>query len=333
MPVEQILSAAGQASFSDIVSTFFDILQYPAVTLLVAMLLEIVLPIKNTLKPAALIPLFSKMASKVNREDNQPGQNVFSSIFLPFFVLSIALFALFTIKICLISHTLAALILLPLLLDSKSALKTALEVKRKLDADDKNTARGILQKVMLRDCSKLSELGINKALCEMVSLKLFINWFAVMVWYMIFDLEGAVIMQTVSVLSRAYSHKIKKNEVFGLFTYKLEQTLLIPPAIVFLILMLLSAHAFRIVICIKRHIKFYPSFISSLVSDIMGGYADTSLGGPRVYEGNLIRITKVGTANEPTAKSPLKIYNKIRFTGILFTCICVLIKIFVYTAG
>ena len=48
MEVEQILNAASEASFGDVLSTFFDILQYPAVTLLTAMLLEIILPINAT---------------------------------------------------------------------------------------------------------------------------------------------------------------------------------------------------------------------------------------------------------------------------------------------
>ena len=40
MPVEQILNAAKEVSISDFFATFFSILQYPAVTLLTAMLLD-----------------------------------------------------------------------------------------------------------------------------------------------------------------------------------------------------------------------------------------------------------------------------------------------------
>ena len=54
MPVEQYLEVAQNTSFKDVLVTFFTILQYPAITLFTAMLLEIVLPIGNNLRLQAL---------------------------------------------------------------------------------------------------------------------------------------------------------------------------------------------------------------------------------------------------------------------------------------
>ena len=87
MPVEQIINAAKEASFLDVLSTFFSILEYPAITLLTAMLLEIILPIGKTLRISSLKPFFENISRKVNKEENSEAQIVFSSIFLPFFII------------------------------------------------------------------------------------------------------------------------------------------------------------------------------------------------------------------------------------------------------
>ena len=103
MPVEQILNAAKEVSISDFFATFFSILQYPAVTLLTAMLLEIILPINASWRLSNLAPLFSKLAKKVNRQENSLGQTIFSSVFLPFFLLCIAIFTILLLRFC-INH-------------------------------------------------------------------------------------------------------------------------------------------------------------------------------------------------------------------------------------
>lgn len=63
---------------------------------------------------------------------------------------------------------------------------------------------------MLRDCSKLSLMGVCKANSEAVAVGLFANWFSVMVWYMLLGIEGALIMQMVAVMNRSLA--LKKRE-------------------------------------------------------------------------------------------------------------------------
>ena len=86
MEVENLFVNANQASFADYLSTFFNLLEYPSVVLLLAVLLEIVLPLGSSWRLSALKPLFAMMARKVNRDGNSLGQKVFSSVFLPHFI-------------------------------------------------------------------------------------------------------------------------------------------------------------------------------------------------------------------------------------------------------
>lgn len=333
MPFEQILNAAKDVSVSDFFATFFSILEYPAVTLLTAMLLEIVLPINASWRLSSLSPLFSKLAKKVNRQENSLGQTVFSSVFLPFFLLCIAIFTILLLRFCINHDTIVSLLILPFLLESKPVLKTTLLIKRALEHDDKDLAKKYLQKIMLRDCSKLSLMGICKANSEAVAVGLFVNWFSVLVWYMLLGIEGALIMQMVAVMNRSFSFKEKRTQTFGVFIYKFEQILLIPSLIVYMLTMIFSVHIVRIYKNIISHLKILPNPVTSLVIDTLGSYANVSLGGPRYYEDKLVRLARIGGKNEPNQFSPLKIYNKLRFSGILFVCFCVVVRIFVYSAS
>ncbi|MGN1281379.1 MAG: cobalamin biosynthesis protein [Succinivibrio sp.] len=331
MPVEQIFEAAKEASAFDILSTFISIIQYPALTLLLAMLLEIVLPIKDSMRLSRLSPLFSAMARRVNRAENTLGQNVFSSVFLPFFILCISIFTVLLLRFIIGSDTVVSLMLLPFLLESKPLLKRTLEIRRQMSEGNKNRARKELENIVLRKCSNLSSLGIYKANCEAVSVGLFINWFSVMVWYMLLGIEGAVIMQTVSVMTRSFSHKEQRNEMFGSFVYRFEQALIIPSLIAFSLMMFASIGIIRIIRNLRNNTKSFTGSVSCVVLELCGSYANISLGGPRYYEDRLVRLPKFGGQHDADMKSPIKIYNKIRFSGILFVCACVLVKIFINT--
>lgn len=327
MPVEQIIDAAKEASIKDLFFAFVSILEYPAVILFTAMVVELILPTKKKWCLSGMAPLFSKAAAKVNRPENAISQTVFSGIFLPIATVTSFVLTLELLRFCVSSDVILSLILLPILLESKGTLYQMFSVKREIDNKNIESARAVLQQFMKRDCMTLSDMGICKALCEYTAMRMFINWFSIMVWYMILDLEGALVMQLVAVMNNSFNFKEKKNEVFGSFIYKLEQSLLFPVLIVFIPLMLCSFSAIRILKHLKQHITEYTSFISSPVLDLLGSYANISLGGPRLYNGSKIRLTRIGGANDPDSRSALRLYNKIRFVGVMFVCLCVIQKI------
>lgn len=331
MPVEQIINAAKEASFLDVLSTFFSILEYPAITLLTAMLLEIILPIGKTLRISSLKPFFENISRKVNKEENSEAQIIFSSVFLPFFIIIIAILIVFFLKFAVNYDVIVSLLLLPFLLESKPILMTTLSVKHSLEEQNKDEAKKNLQEIMVRDCSKLSEMGINKAMAEATSMSMFANWFCILVWYILLGLEGAVIMQLVAVMNRSFSLKEKRNENFGIFIHKVEQIMMIPPVILLFIMMMFSFSFKRIISNMKAHLQTFVNASSCAVMDMLGSFANVSLGGPRYYEGELVRLPRLGGENEPEIATPLKLYNKLRFCGILFVCICVVLRIFLYS--
>ena len=300
MPVEQIIEAAEDISFWDVLETLFAIIEFPAVTLLTAVLIEILLPISSSWKLTGLVFYFEKISRKVNKKENSTGQIIFSSIVLPFFILVVALLIAFFLRFVINYDAIVALLVLPFVMDSKYCFPTALKVKHALLDGKKDKARQQLQTIMHRDCSKLS-LGI----------------------------EGAVMMQLVAVMARAFSIKKERYVVFGAFSYKVEQIMLLPAAVCLFVMMLFSISCFRVLRNFISHITMFSSSTSGLILDWLGSYANVSLGGPRYYGTSLIRLPRFGGVNNPDIKTPLKIYNKMRFCGILFVCVCVLVSVFV----
>ncbi len=329
MPVEQIIEAAEDISFWDVLETLFAIIEFPAVTLLTAVLIEILLPISSSWKLTGLVFYFEKISRKVNKKENSTGQIIFSSIVLPFFILVVALLIAFFLRFVINYDAIVALLVLPFVMDSKYCFPTALKVKHALLDGKKDKARQQLQTIMHRDCSKLSEMGINKALSEAIGMSVFANWFSVLVWYMLLGIEGAVMMQLVAVMARAFSIKKERYVVFGAFSYKVEQIMLLPAAVCLFVMMLFSISCFRVLRNFISHITMFSSSTSGLILDWLGSYANVSLGGPRYYGTSLIRLPRFGGVNNPDIKTPLKIYNKMRFCGILFVCVCVLVSVFV----
>ncbi len=328
MAVEQIIQAAGDISFWDIVNAFFAILEFPAVTLLTVMLIEIILPISSNWKLTGLVHYFEKISKKVNKKENSSGQIFFSSIILPFFILLIAISVVFFLRFVINYDTVVTILILPFVIDSKYCLSTALKVKNSLENGKKENARKYLQTVMHRDCSKLSEMGINKAMSGALSVSTFVNWFAVLVWYMLLGIEGAVIMQLVAVMARAFSIKKTQNEVFGAFTYKVEQIMLFPAVLCLFVMMFCSLSFFRVIKNFFSHFQSFTNSASGAVLDMLGSYCNVALGGPRYYGQELVRLPKYGGTNNPEINTSLKMYNKLRFSGIFFVCVCVVISVF-----
>lgn len=327
MEVENFIKSVNNVSWPDFFSTFFSLFEYPSAVLLIAVLLEMVLPLGQSYKLSALKPLYAALSRKVNRKGYSQAQVALSGVCLPALILLVAFALVELCRFIIIYDALLSLIFLPFLLESKLAIKSIRSSSDALDAGDKNSSRRELQKLMIRDCSKLSAMGIYKAMSEHIAMSMFVNWFALLVWYLIMGVEGAVLLHTVSVMNRAFCTKEQNNRIFGAFVMRLEHFLLFPALIVFVLFMALSFFYARIIKNFIWHAKNYHDVISSVILDCMGSYTNTSLGGPRYYNGEIVRFNRLGGRNEPERKTPFKIYNKIRFTGVLFICTCVILKI------
>ncbi len=304
------------------------LLDTSGIILFIAVLIELIIPLPSAVKLIRLSSVLKMLAAKVNLASNSSSQQVFAGIMLP-----IVVFLAGGIT-ALILHALAgfdnliSLFLLPLLLSSRLPLDTAWQIHYLLRRNNKDHARRLLSQRMERDCSRLSYLGISKATCEYVIMAMVCNWFAVMLWFLIAGLEGAVIMQLCSLMAQAFSAKNKpQNKSFGMAISRAHQFMLAPIALILLLMSLLSLHPSRAITGATLGLDVHPAPVSGFIQGLIGGTFNTALGGPRAYGKQIISLKRYGGNEQPDSSSASIISMGIRRRGLFLCLFCALISL------
>ena len=249
----------------------------PSLVLALAVLIEMIIPLPKKLKLSGLSSVFASLARKVNRTGFSNQQRAFAGVMLPTLIVSVLLFLVLTLDLIAGFDLLVALVVLVLVLELRFAQEGSVQVERALREGFKDKAKGLLAPMVLRETSMLSELGIAKACAESAILRIFSGWFAVMVWFLIAGLEGAVVMQTITILAREYNYKLRGNALFGKYIFRVQQIMLALPALILVPCLLISKKPLQALHCGKEGFKVYPAAVSGFVLGAIGGALDLSL--------------------------------------------------------
>lgn len=303
------------------------ILSEPCVILLFAVLCEMLLPIPNRFKFSGLQTIFNRLAHRVNLPDSSRSQKVFAGFFLPLILLLFCLLIVLFLDLFTHGDAIIFFVIMLYLLELHLPQATAKKISEFLQYNQKEKARAELDSFVLREVNKLSSMGIAKAACEGTILRISHGWFAVMVWYFIGGVEGAVIMQSIVVMSRAFNYKLPNNYMFGQLVFIILEMMLFIPALALGFMLMFSKNPLKPWICGFEGISKYPSPVTGFILGAVGGALNISLGGPRYYFGRLYRLQKLGGTNEPDAMSVLHAMRKMRMSGWIMLIIAVLISL------
>lgn len=299
----------------------------PTLILALAIIIEMILPLPKSFKLSALKPIFVGLSRKVNRPSSSNTQRSFAGFFLSLLILLSILFLVFTLDALSGFDSLVSLVVLVWVLELKYPQDRALEVNRALHEGFKEKAKNLLSELVLRETNMLSPMGISKATCEGAILRIFSGWFSVIVWYLIAGIEGAVLMQIINLLSQSYNYKLRGNQHFGQFIFRMHQLMCAIPAALLMVFLFVSKNPVRHIAYGKEGFNLFPAPISGLVLGAIGGSLNLSLGGPRYYQGNLMRLPKIGGEHNPQEQSILYAMRKIRMCGLLLLVVSVLIDL------
>ena len=299
----------------------------PSLVLALAVLIEMLIPLPKKLKLSGLSSVFAGLARKVNRTGFSNHQRAFAGVMLPTLIVSVLLFLVLTLDLIAGFDLLVALVVLVLVLELRFAQEGSVQVERALREGFKDKAKDLLAPLVLRETAMLSELGIAKACAESAILRIFSGWFAVMVWFLIAGLEGAVVMQTITIFAREYNYTLRGNALFGKYIFRVQQIMLALPALILVPCLLVSKKPLQALHSGKEGFKVYPAAVSGFVLGAIGGALDLSLGGPRYYQGNLVRLPKVGGSNNASRESILYAMRKIRMCGLILLVCAILIDL------
>lgn len=302
------------------------LLQEPVLILILAVIFEMLLPIPLRFKFSGLQPIFHRLGHKVNLPHSSNSQRAFAGFFLPLLLLVFCEGIVLFLDIFTVSDSIITLMVMLYLLELRYPQETAVKISRTLSAN-KERARDLLYPYVLRDVSKLSSMGIAKAACESTILRIVHGWFAVMVWYFIGGIEGAVLMQCCVVMSRAFNYKLPENYLFGRIIFMLLELMLLIPALALGLMLMFSKNPLSPWIKGMQGMQVYPAPITGFILGAVGGALNLSLSGPRYYFGRLIRLPRVGGSQEPDSEAILRVMRKIRLSGILMLLIALVITI------
>lgn len=290
-----------------------------------AVIIEMFIPISRRFKIEGLSNIFKGLGRKVNRSGDGSQQRAIAGILLPSLILTILFVLIFTLDALSDFDKIITLIVMIFLLDLKYPQDQSILVHRALKEGFNDKAKSLLEPMVLRECNKLSSMGIAKACCEATILRIFSGWFSVIVWYFIAGIEGALIMQTIVVLSRNFNYKLRGNYQFGRFIFRLHQIAIFIPACFLMLMLMFSRNPMRHFSVVGDAFKQYPAPVSGMVLAAVGASLDISLGGPRYYQGNVMRLPKLGGAQDPMQDSILKAMRKVRMCGLILLILSIVI--------
>lgn len=299
------------------------LMQEPSLILVIAVLFEMLIPIPQRFKFTGVQSIFNRLAAKVNLTNTSKSQKAFAGIFMP------SIFVMFCVGVVLFLDiftgfdSIVACVVMILVLELHYPQETALQIYEPLNQQNNEKAKEQLYPFVLREVKKLSAMGIAKAASEGCILRIFNGWFAVMVWFLIGGIEGAVLMQCFAIMSRAFNYKLPNNYMFGRIVFIIFELMLSMPAFILGIVLMFSTNPLRHWSTGFKGMQTYPAPITGFVLGALGGALDTSLGGPRYYFGRLIRLPKVGGEQEPNATTILKSMRKMRICGIIMLLIAI----------
>ena len=286
-------------------------LEQPACLLVMAVILEWLLPLPLALRPSALVPLLERLAHKVNRRDHPPAQQWLAGLLTPMVVLLPALLGTWALRNLSLYTGLFDLLLLLWLLEWRPLKAEIQALQQLLRADKISMARLQLARWTRRDTSKLSKMGLSKAASEMLILRWLGQWFGVACWYLLTGIEGALAFRLVQLMAQAFTPKLPRNLLFGELTSRLYRLLALLPG--WLAALLLGAfpgggNALRAAFSQAK--QWHGSGSGALLSAMAAGFG-LSLGGPRYYLEQKVRYVRMGGSSEPDPTSPIRIRHRL----------------------
>lgn len=171
-------------------------------------LLSFCVSLPKDLNPLSVVELiFKQIAIKVNLDSRSDGYKRLASL------LSISLIYFPTIIIVSQLYNIVFqpfaidLVMLFILLSWHDKKLVYLQVSNALKSNNLAQAKFKLDAITERETKPLSLMGVNKAAIESMVLQLCASWFAVMFWYMLAGIYGAIFYRTVQVCAQQWNGK------------------------------------------------------------------------------------------------------------------------------
>lgn len=294
-----------------------------AIQLLLVIILDRYLTIPNQFHPSVFFKYLAyQLANKVNKRSisQQKIAGLCSWLLLTGLVLTASWIVLFFS----LSSWFFELVILWLMLSSRSLLSQAQLIKKNLGLGHKNLAREQLSHICLRDTAQLSSLGIIKATLEALPQRLISSYFSPLLVFGCFGIYPAVFTVVCSSLAQQWSPKRKQFEHFGRLSMAISSLLSLPAKYLFsLTLWLLFTKKISLKTP-RQQAKEWHNWGSGFVLSIYSNVLNIELGGAVIYDSIKIRRPSIGTSQPASIEKIDDSLLVIRKVQTLWTAILIL---------
>ena len=278
-----------------------------------AALLEALLPWPARFRPGATVPLLTRLGHKVYRPDGSPSQQRQAGLLALLVVWVPCAAGLWAVRNLSLSEPLFDLLFLLLMLESRPLRELAQASRALATQETLVVARLQAASWLRRETGTLSVMGLNKAVSETCVLRLVGQWAGPLLGFALAGVQGALLWRLAQLMNQAWSPKQAEFVHFGRAASALYQGLC-APAILLLALPLALTRLRQLGSKLRLALRWpYPAMggLLSLLAQSTG----CRLGGPRYYQGQLVRLPVFDEGAEPDATLPRRLLHRLLLIG------------------
>ncbi|MGY6037505.1 cobalamin biosynthesis protein CobD/CbiB [Aeromonas sp. AE23HZ002T15] len=278
-----------------------------------AALLEALLPWPARYRPGAVLPLLVRLGHRVYRPDGSPRQQFQAGMLALLVVWLPCAAGLWAVRNLSLSEPLFDLLFLLLMLESRPLRELARATRALASQETLVVARLQAAPWLKRETSALSVMGLTKAVSETSALRLVGQWAGPLLGFALAGVQGALLWRLAQLMNQAWSPKQREFAHFGRAATALYQGLC-APVIVLLALPLCMSQLRQLGSRLRLALPWpYPAMGCLLA--LAARATNARLGGPRYYQGQLVRFPVLGDGAEPDAGLPLRLLNRLQLIG------------------
>ena len=296
-----------------------------------AALLEALLPWPARFRPGATVPLLTRLGHKVYRPDGSPSQQRQAGLLALLVVWVPCAAGLWAVRNLSLSEPLFDLLFLLLMLESRPLRELAQASRALATLETLVVARLQAASWLRRETGALSVMGLNKAVSETCVLRLVGQWAGPLLGFALAGVQGALLWRLAQLMNQAWSPKQAEFVHFGRAASALYQGLC-APAILLLALPLALTRLRQLGGKLRLALRWpYPAMggLLSLLAQSTG----CRLGGPRYYQGQLVRLPVFDEGAEPDATLPRRLLHRLLLIGWGWLVLSLLLTLMALTHG
>jgi len=285
-------------------------------SIIVVALCSFSVSLPKDLNPLSAIELiFQQIAKKVNLDDRSDGYKrlaSFLSISLIYFPALIIISQLYNVVY---QPIIIDVMLLFVLLSWHDKKLVYLQVSEALKRNNLPQAKFKLASLTQRQTKPLSFMGVNKATIESMVLQLSASWFAVIFWYMVSGVYGAIFYRTVQICAQQWNAKDTDFTVLSSIPSFIYSAMLFPVHILVSFTFSLYDEPFKNIPARFKQSLDWHHFSSGLMLASFALSMQLQLGGVRLYQDQKITYATLGTGAAPESEKILLSLQRISLSA------------------